>query len=67
MAELKCPWQTITKTIVGCYGETKSYVEFSDCLKNECPYYGKTVFQNRPMGGFETVTEPVCRRAGDGK
>jgi hypothetical protein len=66
MAELKCPWQTITRTIVGCYGESKSYVEFADCLKNECPYYGKTVLQRRENGGWETVTQAMCRRAENG-
>lgn len=65
MAELKCPWQTTTRNVIE-NGEHKSYVEFADCLKSECPYYGKTVLQRRPMGGFEAVTEPVCRRANNG-
>ena len=65
MAELKCPWQTITKNVIE-KGEAKSYVEFADCLKNSCPYYGKTVLQHRPMGGFEAVIQPACRRSENG-
>lgn len=58
---MKCPFRTITITEPWRTG-SKTKVEFSECVEKECPYYGKTVLQHRPMGGFETVVMPVCRR-----
>ena len=65
---MKCPW--ITETIhkperYGNYGRipAKDIVKFGDCLKEECPFWGKEVKEHRQEGGYRTVTRPICRRA----
>lgn len=61
---MKCPFRTITieKQLCTEMGKVIS-VDFAECIKSECPYYGETVIRQRAMGGFEAVTEPKCRRA----
>ena len=65
---MKCPFRTITieKQLYTEMGKVIS-VDFAECIKNECPYYGKTVIRPRASGGFEAVTEPKCRRADNDK
>lgn len=61
--KMKCPFRTITISEPFYAREgSATRVEFSECIEKECPYYGKTVLQHRPMGGFESVVMPVCRR-----
>ena len=66
---MKCPFRTIrhvryityaTKANTTDYDET---TEFAECLESECPYFGKTVMEHRPTGGFQAVIRPICRRA----
>jgi hypothetical protein len=61
---VKCPFRTVTveEQFNTKDGKVTS-VEFADCLKNDCPYYGKKEIKIRQSGGFETVIDPVCRRA----
>lgn len=60
---MKCPFRTIT--VVENFSTKQgsvTAVEFAECLKDECPYYGKPIHRLRSTGGFETVIEPKCRR-----
>ena len=36
--------------------------EFADCIKNDCPYYGKKVLVTRDMGGYESRIKSACRK-----
>ena len=60
---MKCPFRTITTT-EQLYSKEGSVTktDFMDCLGDECPYWGITVQQHRYTGGWETVTEPKCRK-----
>lgn len=68
---MKCPFRTIRKvryrhpefTNPVDYDET---TDFAECLEKQCPYYGQTVREHSPEGGWRTVTLPKCRRAENG-
>lgn len=63
---MKCPFRTITRTEqLNTKAGTIEFVDFPDCIGAECPWFGKKVFEHRPMGGFEWVTYPACRRVDD--
>ena len=60
---MKCPYRTV-ETVSETICEKKKTIEFAECLKEECPFYGKKVKQFSDAAiRWETVTEPCCRRA----
>ena len=64
---MECPFRTITVTEE--FSAKKGSVvstEFAECLKHDCPFYGKDIQRHRAAGGFETVKMPICRRADNG-
>ena len=60
---MKCPFRTIiiTEEFSAKKGSVVS-TDFAECLKDDCPFYGKSILQHRATGGFETVKMPICRR-----
>lgn len=67
---MKCPFRTIiTKQNIYGEGDKSGKVitavtseEFADCIKNDCPYYGKKVLVTRDMGGYESRIKSACRK-----
>lgn len=59
---MKCPYRVIKKT-----DKTENMIlesiDFQDCLKEECPYFGRTalVFNERTCRN-ELKTLPKCRK-----
>ena len=39
MAELKCPWQTVTTQTQETSYRCKTTVEFANCVKAQCPFW----------------------------
>jgi len=64
---MRCPFRTTTVTeAFNSKSGSVTTVEYAECLKHECPYFGKRVARLRTSGGFERVVEPVCRRIDNG-
>ena len=67
---MKCPYRTTTTieelNTTAQIGRVER-VEFADCIKEECPFYGRKAkrFSDASLR-WETVIEPCCRRADNG-
>lgn len=55
---MKCPYRKETIVIAN-----RTVENFGECYGNECPFYGKTERKKRYYGGYDLVTNLVCRRA----
>lgn len=70
---MKCPFRTTTntKTNYGSNPFNESYgkpidtvvtVNFAECIENECPYFGKPVYE-LTANGMKKNLQPICRKA----
>lgn len=60
---MKCPWREAKQYEKISERRSLEVMAWDECLKDECPFYGRIIRKHSPAGGYRELEKPVCRRA----